>query len=145
MDKFEMQRKIFRINALLLLVAVISLIVTIPAILKDTSPYSLPKQAAIATAVGTGVHLLIFTGFLIGSRLAKRQRRINKEINLAAAIVLFILGIMILDGATSFMDDVILASTGMFICFFCDLAATIVSVVALFLLRTKKKNQPRLT
>ena len=72
-------------------------------------------------------------------RLARLKRRINKEINLAAAIVLFILGFIILDGATAFLDRMLLVSVGFFVCVFCDFAAIIVSVAALFILKPKKK------
>jgi len=142
MDKFEKQRRIFTINAALLLLAVIGLIIAIPSILNDIYPGSNPKQAAIATAVGACIHLLIFIGFLIGIRLAKRQRRINKEINLVAAIILLIFGFIILDGATASIGHALLTSIGFFTCVFCDLAALVVSVAALGSLKPKKKNQP---
>ena len=141
MDKFEKQRRIFSINALLLLVSVIGLLIAIPSILRDTYPGSSPKQAAIATAVGATIHLFIFIGFLAGIRQVKRQRRINKEINLAAAIFLLIFGFIILDGATASIGHALLTSIGFFACVFCDLAAMVISVAALYILKPKKKNQ----
>lgn len=142
MDRFETQRKIFTINAVLLLLAVIGLIIAIPSILKDIYPGSAPRQAAIATAVGACLHLLIFIGFLIGARLAKSQRLINKEINIVAAIVLLIFGFAILDGAAASIGHALLTSIGFFTCVVCDLAAIVISVAALFILKPKKKSQP---
>lgn len=142
MDKFETQGRIFTINALLMLVSVVSLIIAIPGILRDVYPGSLPRQAAIATAAGAGIHLMIFVALLIGVRLARRNRRINREINLAAAIVLFILGFIILDGATASLGHRLLVSVGFFACVFCDFAAVAVSVAALFILKPKKKIRP---
>jgi hypothetical protein len=52
MDKFGIQRKVFTIVAVLMLLSVVSLIAVIPGILLDTSPGSLPLQAAIGTLVG---------------------------------------------------------------------------------------------
>ena len=140
MDKFEKQRKIFTINAVLLLVSVLALIASIPAILQDIYPGSLPKQAAIATSAGAVIHLLIFLAFLYGIRLIRRKRRINREINLAAAIILLIFGFIIMDGAFASVGHALLVSIGFFVCVFCDFAAIIVSVAALFYLKPKKKE-----
>lgn len=142
MDKFETQKRIFTINAVLLLLSCVSLMVVIVGTLRETNSGSVPRQAASATAVGAGIHFLIFVAFLIGIRLAKLKRRINKEINLATAIVLFILGSMILDAATASLGHRLLASIGFFACVFCDFAAVIVSVASLFILRPKKNIQP---
>ena len=141
MDKFEIQRRVFTICAVLLLLSVLALIAVIPVILQDTSPGAMPRQAAIATSVGMLMHLLIFLGILYGIRLTKRKRKINKEINLATALVLLVFGFIIMDGALAGMGGkTSFISIGMFFCAMCDLGAIVVSVVALFLLRTKKKQ-----
>lgn len=138
MDKFEIQGRIFRLNALLMGLSAAALIAVIPRLIKETSPDGLPKAAAIATSVAMGIRLLLLVGFLIGIRLTKLKRRINKEINIAAAVVLFLLGFVLLDGAFAYADSLQLVSTGMFASVFCDFAAAVVSIVALFLLRKKK-------
>ena len=107
---------------------------------QEVSHDEIPKEAAIATLVGVGVHLLLFIGFSLGIGLAKRKRRINREINLAAAVVLFILGFIIMDGAMAYIDQLRFVSIGMFLCVLGDLAAVVVSVAALFYLKPKKKN-----
>ena len=140
MDTFEKQRKIFTIVAILVLLSVLSLIVVISRMLQETSSGELPKVAAIATLVGMGVHLLVLIGILVGIRLAKRRRRINREINLATALVLTILGFMVMDGAVANINKQLFISIGMFLCVFCDFAAILVSVAALFYLKPKKKN-----
>ena len=140
MDKFEIQRKVFTRVAVLLLLSVLSLIAVIPGILQDTSPNSLPKQAAIGTLVVMLIHLLIFLGCLYGIRFTKRRRKINKEIYIVTGVALFLLGFVIMDGAFAFLDDVLYVSIGIFLSVVCDFAAAVVSVAALFLLRTKKKN-----
>ncbi len=141
MDKFEIQRRVFTICAVLLLLSVLALIAVIPAILQNTSPGAMPRQAAIATSVGMSIHLLIMLGILYGISLTKLKRRINKEINIAIAIVLVILGFIILDGALAGMGGkTSFISIGMFVSTACDFGAILVSVVAVFLLRTKKKQ-----
>lgn len=142
MNTFEKQRRIFTIVGILLLVSVISLIAVLPAMVKEVSQDTIPKEAAIATAVGAGTHLLLVVVFFIGARLAKLKRRINKEINLASAIALVIVGFIILDGATAYWDSLRFVSIGMFLCVLCDFAGVIVSVVALFVVGRKRKTYP---
>ena len=139
MDTFEKQRKIFTIVAILVLLSVLSLIVVILRMLQEVSSGELPKVAAIATLVGMGVHLLVLIGILVGIRLTKRRRRINREINLVTAIVLTFFGFIVMDGAVSYINDQLFLSIGMFLCVFCDLAAVVVSVAALFLLKQKSR------
>ena len=140
MDKFEIQRKVFTIVAVLMLLSVVSLIAVIPRMFQEASQGEIPKQAVIATLVGMSVHLLLFFGFLVGIRLTKLRRRINREINLASAVVLLLLGFIIMDGAMAYINQLLFVSIGMFLCLFFDFAAVVVSVVALFYLKQKKKN-----
>ena len=136
----QKQRRIFTLTGFLVLVSSLSQTLVIPFILRDTSPGSMPVQAATATAVGAFIHLLLAIGFFIGARLAKLGRRINREINLVSFIVLLLMGFVITDGAFAFLDDLLFVSIGMFLVVFCDLAGAIISLAVLFILRTKKKN-----
>jgi hypothetical protein len=140
MDKFKVQRKIFSYVAGLLVISVLALIVVLPRLIQEVSPDGIPKAAPIATAVAAGIRLLIFFGILYGISLTKRKRRINNEINLATAIVLFLLGFVLMDGAFAYADSLVFVSVGMFISVFCDFAAAVVSIVALFLLRKRKQK-----
>ena len=135
MDKYEIQRRVFTIVAVLMLLSVVSLIAVIPRLFQEVSQGELPQVAAIATLVGMGVHLLLFIGFLVGARLAKLRRRINREINFAAAVVLLFLGGIIMDGAFAYVNQLPFVSIGMFVCAFCDLSAIVVSVAAMFYLK----------
>ena len=140
MDTIEVQRKIFTIAAVLLIVSVLSMAAVIPALLLDTSPDFLPVQSAIGTFIGMSVHLLVFFGLLRGVRLTKRQGKIRNEINYLSAFALIVLGFMIMDGAFAFLDQVLYVSIGMFLCVVCDFAAALVFIAAIFLVRKKKKK-----
>lgn len=140
MDKYEIQRKTFTIVAVLMLLSFVSLLVVIPRLFQEVSQGELPQVAAIATLVGMGVHLLLFFGFWVGARLAKLRRRINREINLAAAVVLLFPGFIIMDGAFAYINQLLFVSIGMFLCAFFDLLAIVVSVAALIYLKPKKKK-----
>ena len=136
MDGFKTQRSVLTIIALLLLLSSLSMIAVIPAILLDSSPGSLPIQAASGALIGMVIHL--FLAYWFGIRLRRRKRKINKEVLIFSAIGLFFLGFMIMDGAFAFQDDLLFVSFGMFICSFGDFAAALVSIFALVLLRQRK-------
>jgi peptidoglycan/LPS O-acetylase OafA/YrhL len=138
MDKFAIQRRIFTVVAVLMLLSVASLIAVIPIILLDTSPGSLPLQAASGALIGMGIHL--YLAYWFGIRLRRRRRKINKEVYILSALGFFFLGFMIMDGAFAFLDDLLFVSIGMFICVFGDFAAALVSIFALIFLKTKTKS-----
>ena len=139
MDKFEIQGKVFRRVAILELVAVLSLAAVIPRLYQEVTPDGIPMVAVYATLVGMGIHLLILIGILFGIRATRRKGRINREINIVVGIVLILLGLFLMDGAFSYAEDLIYVSIGMFLCIFCDLAAGIVLIIAVFRLKPKKK------
>ena len=139
MDRFETQSRIFGINAVLVLVSALAMAAIIPKLVMEISPDGIPRAAAIATGVGVALHLLFFTGFLVGMRLAKRKRRINREINIVAGVCLGLIALVISDGGFAYWDDMRWAALCIFTAVACDFAAFVVSIVALFRLRKKKK------
>jgi len=141
MDKYEKQRQIFSIDAILMLLGVIALAVLIPKLLQESSTGMVPKAAVIATAVAAGIRVIILLFFVYGIRLSSQKRRINREVNIAAGIVLLILGLALMDGAFTFADRLVFVSIGMFVCVFCDFAIVGISVAALFILRPKQKKK----
>ena len=140
MNKFEIQRKTFTIVAILELVGVLSLIAVIPRLFQEVSPDGIPMAAPIATSVAMVIRLLIVIAVWFGIRVAKRNGRINREINLAAGVVLLLLGLVLMDGAFAYVDSLLNVSIGMFVCVFCDLAAGAVSITTMFRLKPKKKK-----
>jgi hypothetical protein len=139
MDKFEIQRKVFAIVAVLMLLSAVSMTAVIPAILMDTSPGSLPIQAAIGALLGVVLHL--FLAYWFGIRLRRRSSMIRNEAYILSVVGFFFLGFAMLDGAYAFLDDVRFVSIGMFICAFGGFAASLVSIIALVLLKSKKNNK----
>ncbi len=140
MDKIEVQRKVFVIIAVLMLLSVASMIAVIPAILMDRSPGLLPLQAPSGALIGVVLHL--YLAYLFGIRLRRRSGKIRNEIYILSAVGFFFLGFMILDGAYAFLDEVRFVAIGMFVCSFGDFAASLVLILALVFLRTKKEQQP---
>lgn len=143
MDTYEKQRKIFRIDALLMGVGSLALALAISKLYKESTADSVPMAAVIATTVAMGIRLLFLLAFLVGAGLSKRKRHINREINMAAGVVLLLLGLVLMDGAFAYTDNQILVSVCMFVCVFCDFSVVGISVAALFILRSKKNKQPK--
>jgi len=138
MDIIEVQRKVFAIIAVLMLLSVVAMIAVIPAILMDKSDGALPLQAAGGALLGVVLHL--FIAYWFGVKLRKGSTVGRNEVYILSAVGFFFLGFMILDGAYAFLDDVRFVSIGMFTCAFGGFAASLVSVLALIFLRTKKKD-----
>ena len=138
MDKSEIQRKVLTRVAVLFLLSAVSLIAVIPAILMDKSPGSLPLQAASGAFIGVLLHL--FLAYWFGIRLKRRSRMIRNESYILSAVGFFFLGFMMLDGAYAYLEELRFVSIGMFICAFCDFAASLLSIFTLVLLRIKKKS-----
>ena len=137
MDKIETQKKVFAIVGVLMLLSVVAMIAVIPAILMDKSDGALPLQAAGGALLGVVLHL--FLAYWFGVKLRKRSIKVRNEVYILMAVGFFFLGFMMLDGADAFLDDVRFVSIGMSICAFGDFAASLVSILALIFLRTKKR------
>ncbi|MEN8204177.1 MAG: hypothetical protein ABFS28_16380 [Bacteroidota bacterium] len=139
MDKSKIQKILFTIVTVLLMLSVLSLIAVIPGMLLDKSPGAMPIQAASGAFIGMLIHLALLA-YLFGFRLSKHNRPGKREISLVPAIALALLGIMILDGGFAFLEEIPYVSYGMFLVAFCDIAAALVSFAALILMRPKKKK-----
>lgn len=140
MDTSEIQGKVFGRVAILELVAVLSLAAVIPRLYQEVTPDGIPMLAVYATLVAMGIRLLILIGILFGIRVTRRKGRVNREINIVVAVVLFLLGLVLIDGAFSYAEDLVFVSIGMFVCVFCDLAAGAVSIIGMIRLKPKKKR-----
>ncbi len=130
---------LFRIVTVLLMLSILTLIAVIPGILLDKSPGSMPIQAASGAFIGMLIHLALLA-YLYGYRLSKRDRPGKREISLGPAIALTLLGLIMLDGAFAFLDDLPAVSICMFICAACDFTAALLSFAALIFMRAKREK-----
>jgi len=138
MDKIETQKKFVAALAVLMILSALVELAVVPAMLMDDSPGALPWRAASGALIGVVLHL--YLAFWFGIRLRRRKVEIRNEIYILAAIGLFFLGFMILDGAYAFQEESQFVYLMMLICAIIDFAATLVSVLALIFLRSKKKD-----
>ena len=134
MDKHDIQRRFYKIVAVILMGSILAMIAVIPGILIGSSTAT-PLNATIASLVGVGIHLLLVLIFLRNSRPDRPKRRINREIPFFWALGMIFLGVIMLDGVFAFLDDVLYVSICMSLCALCDFAAGVVFVIALFRLK----------
>ena len=137
MEKAKMQRRFYRVVTGLLLLSILSLVAVLPGILLDKTTGAMPFQAASGAFLGMLIHLALLA-YLFGYRILKSNRPGNKEISLGPALAFAFLGIIIMDGAFAFLDDVPYVAYGMFVCMFSDVVAALVSFAALIFLRAKR-------
>lgn len=139
MNKAEVQRRILITVAGIVLLSVALMIIIIPSVLQDTSPNATPKNAAIAVFVVMILHLAILYGYFTAIRANKRGRPADKGLNIGLGVLLLLFGLVIMDGAFAFLDDILFVSILMFISVFCDFVAALITFAALFI-KPKKNN-----
>ena len=139
MNKAKVQRRIMIIAAGFVILSVVLLIITLPGILQDTSPGANPQSAATGVVIAMILRVLILFGFLNIIRVIKRDGKINKEGCIVLGVALLLLGLLLMDGAFAFIDQLHFVSILLFISVFCDIVAALITFTALFL-KPKKNN-----
>ena len=139
MNRANLQRRIL-VSALgLILLSIIMLLATLPSIIQDISAGNRPNSAAVGVGIAIILRLLIQLGLWNIIRGIKRDGKINKAGSMILGIGLLLLGLALIDGAFSFLNEILLVSILMFISVFCDSVAAIITFIALSL--KPKKEQ----
>ena len=136
MIKEKFRRRILYTGAgLVILVAALLTLLVIPCIILDKTPNAAPGGGAIGTLVTVILHLLILYAFREAIIVNKRNGHLKNVVFIVSGIGLLLLGLLIMDGANSFMGHVNmrLASISMFICAGFDFIAAVIAFTALFL------------
>ena len=136
----KVQRRILVSAVVLILLSIIMLLATLPGIIQDISAGNRPNSAAIGIGIAVLLRLLIVVGFRNISRGIKRDGKLNKAGAIVLGIGLLVLGIALLDGAFSFLEEILLVSIFMFISVFFDVVAAIITLVAMLI---KPKKEPK--
>lgn len=128
------------------LVFVVTLILTfmvIPSVRMDSSPQATPERAVPAIWVSIIIHLLIVAALIWIILVNQRGGRIKKGLLVTLGVVLLLLSLMVLDGASAYLDhpDPIMhgVAISMFICIGCNVIA---SVLAFFTAWNSRRIQP---
>jgi hypothetical protein len=140
MNKAKVQRRIMITAAGLVLLSIVLMVITLPRILHDTSAGANPESAAKAVVIVMVLHVLAIVGFLSILRVNKRDGKINKAGCIVLGVALLLLGFVVMDGASAFLDRILFVSILLFISAFCDIVAALITFIALFL-KPKKSNE----
>jgi len=127
---------------LVIVVALILAFLVIPSVIKDTSSQADPKTAVPGISFVIILHLIIAATLLRTILLNKRRGRIEKGLLIGLGVLLLLLSLMVLDGASAYKghSDPIMrrVSFSMFICAgFNFIAAVLSFLVAGF---SKRRN-----
>lgn len=127
--------RVLTIAAGMLLLSMLLMIIIIPGVYTGTLQNTNNLDAVIGISVVIVIHLIIFIAYI---SLIKRIRRDGEKGNAAyivLGILLIILGLIISDGAFAFLDNknILYVSFLMFTSVFCDIIASILTFIAIFL------------
>lgn len=129
-------------TGLIIAVALILVFMVIPSVRMDTSPQATPERAVHGIWVVIIVHLLIVAALIWTFMVNKRGGRINKELLVAAGVIPILLSLLILDGASAYLNHpdpgMHKVAISMFICVGCDFIAGVLALTARYL----RRHQP---
>ena len=125
-------RRILYVGAgLVIVVTLILAFIVIPRVIKDTSPQATPEMAVPGILFVIFIHLLIVAALVRTIIVNQRSGRIEKGLLIGLGVVLLLLSLMVLDGASAYIDhtDPIMrrVSISMFICTGCNFIASVLA------------------
>ena len=137
-------RRILYVGAgLVIVVTLILAFMVIPSVIIDTSPQAAPEIAVPGILFVIFIHLLIVAALVRTILVNQRGGRIKKGLLIGLGVVLLLLSLMVLDGASAYLDhtDPIMhrVAISMFICTGCNFIA---SVLALLTALYSRRLQP---
>lgn len=135
MKNLQRNERILVLAAGILFLSIILMIAVIPGILNDTSPNSNPKSAVTGILLAMIIHLIIFIAYIKVIRNNRRNSNNRKAEYLVIGILLIFFGLIYMDGAFAFLahENMLYVSVLMFTSVFCDLMASIISIILYFL------------
>ena len=118
-------------TGLVIVVNLILAFMVIPSVRMDTSPQATPENAVHGIWVVIIIHLLIVAALVWTILVNQRGGRIKKGLLIALGVVLLLLSLMVLDGASAYLDhpDPIMhrVPISMFICTGCNFIASVLA------------------
>jgi hypothetical protein len=116
-------------------------LILIPCIIFDKSPQAAPAGAVFGTLMIVMMHLPTLYGFREAIIINKRNGHPKRIVLIATGTGLFLLGLIIMDGAFAFRGhvDMRLASVIMFICVGFNFLASVIAFTALLLQPSKNE------
>jgi len=135
MRKNQRKERVIIIAAGMLLLSILLMIIVIPGVYTGTLQNANNPDAVIGISVAIVIRLLIFIGYISIIKKIRRDGEKGKTGYIVIGILLIILGLIYSDGAFAFLDNknILYVSFLMFTSVFCDLIASILTFIAIFL------------
>jgi hypothetical protein len=128
-NKTVLRRMLYVGTGLIIAVTLILAVIVIPSVRMDTSPQATPESAVPALWLSIIVHLIIVALLILTILVNRRGGRISKGLLIAAGVVLLLLSLMILDGASAYLGHpdpgMHKVAISMFICVGCNFLASV--------------------
>ena len=141
MKKLHRNERILIIAAGMLLLSILLMIIVIPGVYTRTLPNANNLGAVIGISLLIIIRLLIIIWYISLIKKIRRDGEKRKAGYIVIGILLIIFGLIYSDGAFAFLDnkDILYVSYLMFTSVFCDLIASILTFIAIFLKSQKNK------
>jgi membrane protease YdiL (CAAX protease family) len=143
--KTGLLRILYTGTGLVIVVTLILAFIVIPSVLRDTSPQADPERAVPGILVVIIIHLVIVAALIRTILFNQQSGRIEKGLLIGLGVLLLLLSLMVLDGASAYSEhtDPIMkrVAISMFICTgFNFIAGMLTFLTALY----SKRSQPPL-
>jgi hypothetical protein len=138
-----LRRILYLGTGLIIVVVLILAFMVIPSVRMDTSPQATPERAVPAIWIVVIIHLLIVAALIWTILVIQRGGRINKGLLVTVGVVLILLSLMVLDGASAYSGHpdpgMHRVAVSMFVCVGCNF---LTSVLAFFTAWNSRRLQP---
>jgi len=135
MEKVQIKEKILIIATGILLISILLMIIIIPGVYTKTLPNENNPGAVIGISLAIIIRLVIIIWYILTIKKIRNNGEKRKTGYIVIGILIIIFGLIYLDGAIAFLDNknILYVSYLMFTSVFCDLIASIITFIALFL------------
>jgi len=135
MKKIQRKERILIIAAGMLLLSILLMIIIIPGVYTRTLPNENNLGAVIGISLAIIIRLLIIIWYILIIKKIRIDGEKRKTGYIVIGILLIIFGLIYSDGAFAFLDNknILYVSYLMFTSVFCDLIASILTFIAIFL------------
>mgnify|MGYP001072956710 CR=1 FL=1 len=135
MEKVQIKERILIIATGILLISILLMIIIIPGVYTKTLPNENNPGAVIGISLAIIIRLVIIIWYILTIKKIRNNGEKRKTGYIVIGILIIIFGLIYLDGAIAFLDNknILYVSYLMFTSVFCDLIASIITFIALFL------------
>ena len=141
MKKIQSKERILIIATGMLLLSVLLMIIIIPGVYTKTLPNENNLGAIIGISLAIIIRIVIIIWYMLKIKKIRSDSEKRKTGYIVIGILLIIFGLIYSDGAFAFLDNknILYVSYLMFTSVFCDLIASILTFIAIFL-KSQKLN-----